>query len=158
MGKLSRKNGPCFCNRLFGFWQLGWEGQFPLSICFNVKNGRKSVFSILLTLVYALTQMLQIFHSRDNTNNKIMLNFNVANIWNNFFFFNASIQKKPCKTSTMQNPASYEVVARERFIPLLYPFVFATYSSVWIWASHFPITNLSSFLNHRIGARDLKGS
>lgn len=59
----SRKNGPGFCNRQFGFWQLGSEGQFPLSICFNVKNGRKSVFSILWTFVYALTQMSQIFHS-----------------------------------------------------------------------------------------------
>lgn len=132
-GKLSRKNRPGFCSRQFGFWQLGWEGQFPLSICFNVKNGRKSVFSILLTLVYALTQMPQILHSWDNTNNKRVLNFNVANIWSNIFFLIASIQNKHCKTSTMCSPASCEVVAREASSPDLYPFVFVICSPVWIW-------------------------
>lgn len=112
-GKSVQENRPGFCNRQFGFWQLGQAGEFPFSICFSVQNGRKSGPSIPLTLACALTQIPQIFHSRDNINNKIMFHFSVAKLLINI----APFQSDHRQTSTMLSTASCEVVARESIGP-----------------------------------------
>lgn len=92
-----------FCNRQFTFWQLGWAGLFPFNLCFSVQNCRKSALSILLTLICALTQMPQIFHSWDNISHKIIFNLNVAKIWSDIFCILFPSKQTTVKAALLQD-------------------------------------------------------